>query len=81
MNVIKTITQGCDGRCSIVQGHSSSTLMGWSQSYDKNGKPQGRDPNTTTTHYHCATCRVRWEIKSGGFRPKVEIVRIEPVAT
>ena len=33
---------------------SSRTCIGWSQYYDEDGIIAGRDPNITTSRYHCS---------------------------
>ena len=65
MNLITRLTRNCQRQdCQISYGGSSTTLMGFMPTYDKRGKPIGRDPNTTTSDYQCSTCGKRWQVKS-----------------
>jgi len=67
MNIIKSLTKNCPkDDCNIVGGVSYMTCIGWLQSYDKNGNPVGRDPNYSTSEYHCSVCGKKWSVKSGG---------------
>jgi hypothetical protein len=53
------------------EGHSrefasdgvTSTLMGWRQTYDGNGKPLNRDPNYLTYSYTCMDCGSQFSLK------------------
>lgn len=65
MNFITKLTRDCQRQdCQISLCEQSTTLMGWSRSYDKGGNQIGRDPNTTTARYQCATCGKRWKVES-----------------
>lgn len=75
MSTIRTLTRGCEKDCSISDLGSETTLIGWTPSYDKNGRRQGFDPNTHTAHYRCSTCGASWKVKTGGGRAKPEIVK------
>jgi hypothetical protein len=64
MKIIKELTKDCKREdCALVSYGSMTTLMGWSQTYDKHGNPNARDPNTTTTVYECKTCGTEWTVK------------------
>lgn len=47
-----------DCRLSYTQG--SSTLIGFTQEYDKRGNPLHEDPNTTTNIVKCSACGGQW---------------------
>lgn len=65
MNQIASLTKDCEREdCRVAYHGSSMTLLGWTQSYDKQGRPVARDPNTTTSAYSCGVCGKRWTIKS-----------------
>ena len=78
-NLIVELTAGCPREdCSIAYDGSSTTLAAFLQTYDKHGNPQGRDPNTTTSHYSCLQCGRRWKIASrAGQDDVIEVVRVE----
>lgn len=62
---IKNLTAECKrDDCSLEYLGGTVTLLGWSQTYDKHGRPTGHDPNTRTSEYRCRKCRVTWEVKS-----------------
>jgi hypothetical protein len=64
-NIIKELTKDCSrGDCVVDYQGSSQTLMGWVQSYDKNGNPINSDPNITTSHYNCSKCGAAWKVES-----------------
>lgn len=69
MNIdIKMLTAECPREdCAIAILGSSTTLRGWSQTYNKAGEAIGHNPNTTTTMAGCRSCNKRWEVvtKSG----------------
>lgn len=63
MNKIQQITKDCPREdCSITGGNSGiSTCVGWTPTYDKNGKRTDKgDPNSFTTSYQCSTCKRAW---------------------
>lgn len=63
----------------ILDEGTSTTLMGYTQTYDKHGRPQGRDPNTSTSNYRCMVCGNSWEIRSrDGMEDMVEAFRPQP---
>jgi len=77
--MIAKLTKDCPREdCQIEYLGSSTTLLGWSQTYDKHGNPQGRDPNTDTSSYVCHKCGVSWRVRTGGWLDKDEIERFEP---
>jgi hypothetical protein len=53
--------------CRIQNRGTSSTLMGWTPTYDKYGRQLNSNPNTVKTHFHCLTCGEAWirKTKSG----------------
>lgn len=62
---IARMTADCEREdCSIVYDGSATTLLGWSQTYDKRGRPKHRDPNMTTGRFHCERCSKRWKVES-----------------
>ena len=62
---IREMTKDCRrDDCNIIDLGRTTTLMGWTQSYDKNGNPQNSDPNTITTTYKCTKCGQIWSIKT-----------------
>ncbi len=62
---ITALTKDCPREdCSVSYDGSTSTLAGWMQTYDKQGNPQSRDPNTTMSHLHCVTCGKMWKVAS-----------------
>ena len=64
---IPKLTKKCSRNdCRVRMGRQATTLIGWFQEYDKFGNALGRDPNTTTSEYSCATCGKKWSIRSGG---------------
>ena len=58
--VINAPWSDCEKECKISRGMSTSTCMGWTPTYDKNGKQLNSDPNITTTVWTCLTCNDRW---------------------
>jgi len=46
--------------CSIMYHGSSTTLLGWSPTYDKNGVPTNHNPNILTSAYSCSKCGRTW---------------------
>jgi hypothetical protein len=51
----------CDREdCRIERGISTTTLMGWTPTYDKYGNQLNRDPNKTTTQMRCTACGKSW---------------------
>jgi hypothetical protein len=76
MNIIPKLTKDCEREdCALVDLGSTMTIMGFSQTYDKRGRPIDRDPNTTswrgwssliTTNYECKTCGALWTVKQCG---------------
>jgi hypothetical protein len=66
-NVFKKLTVDCPRTdCALHHLGTSSTCMGWSQTYDRDGNSIGRDPNTLTSAYRCATCGARWQVTDQG---------------
>jgi len=50
---ISTLTKDCPrDDCSIEVHDARTTLIGWTQIYDKHGRPQQRDPSTGTKVPH-----------------------------
>jgi hypothetical protein len=67
MNIIPKLTKDCEREdCALVDLGSTMTIMGFSQTYDKRGRPIDRDPNTITTNYECKTCGALWTVKQCG---------------
>lgn len=61
MTVIEQVTKDCQrDDCRIAMGGGTSTLMGWTPTYDRHGKQIGSDPNTHTQEVSCLTCRRQW---------------------
>ena len=79
MTDIADLTKDCPREdCRVVYHGSSTTLMGWSQIYDKKGNPVGNDPNTTTSSFTCSACGKRWRIESQpGKADTVEVFKRE----
>ena len=76
MIIIKQLTKHCErSDCRIEHRGCSTTLMGWAQTYDKNGDPVGRDPNTTRSHYACHACSAEWVEISGDGESRITRVR------
>lgn len=77
---IANLTKDCSREdCRVSCSGQSTTLMGWTQSYDKKGKPIGRDPNTTTAHYRCSTCGVAWKVQErDGEKPAITTYQALP---
>lgn len=50
----------CDKECRFRTGMSTSTLLGWTPVYDKNGRLVNKNPNTTKTDVMCGTCGKQW---------------------
>lgn len=76
--MIPELTKDCPREdCCVAHTGSSTTLMGWSPTYDKRGNQQGRDPNIITSSYVCHTCGLSWRVKSQDGREDV-IQRFEP---
>ena len=62
MNIIQQLTKDCErDDCSIVEGVSMTTCMGWTPSYDKHGnRTDAGDPNSTSTEWRCSACGRNW---------------------
>ena len=62
MNIIQQITKDCPREdCSMLEGGSTSTCMGWQPTYDKAGQRIDKgDPNTHTTSWRCSSCNRAW---------------------
>lgn len=74
-NDIQLLTKDCEREdCSISHEGSSTTLLGWTQTYDKNGNPKSQNPNTTTSHYRCFKCSKRWQVKTQYGKSEVTVV-------
>ena len=55
----------CDREdCRFQNLGSSTTLIGWSPVYDKQGNQVNHDPNTRRTGYRCTSCARRFEVKT-----------------
>lgn len=64
MNLAAAVTKNCKREdCSIVIGPSGSTLLGWTQTYDRHGNPTSTNPNYRTTQVRCDSCGGRWAVK------------------
>lgn len=52
-----------DGRedCRFYIGGRSSTLIGWTQVFDREGRPLNQDPNTHKTAMSCSSCGRCWQ--------------------
>ncbi len=76
---IFTLTKDCKSdACRVSYGGSATTLMGFTQEYDKKGNPLHRDPNITTSNFGCSTCGRQWKVKSRDGEPdQIETV-LEP---
>ena len=62
-NIIKECTKTCSANnCNLSAEIISSTLMGVSHSYDKNGVLLCKDTNRKTIHLICDKCWKAWEI-------------------
>jgi hypothetical protein len=67
MSIPTLVTKNCSrDNCSIVLGASGSTLLGWTQTFDRHGNPISKNPNYVTTQVRCDTCGVRWSVKQHG---------------
>ncbi len=51
----------CDKECQFQEGPSYRTAMGWTPTYDKEGRLLNSDPNITTTDVRCTTCGKEWK--------------------
>ncbi len=51
--------------CVLKEVGSSSTLMSWSQTFDRFGnRLDAEDPNTKTTSYYCRTCGKTYTVET-----------------
>ena len=63
--VVAKLTKDCAREdCSVAASGCTRTLLGWTPTFDKQGRFTNRDPNTTTTHYRCAVCDRTWKVAS-----------------
>lgn len=61
-NIYQRMSEGCDKDCEFEYWGSTTTLVAWKNTYDKNGNPiGGGDPNTVTTAYRCKTCGAHFQ--------------------
>lgn len=55
----------CDQECRFSSDGGSTTCMGWTDTYDKNGNlVTGGNPNYTTEVIKCHTCGRSWTTES-----------------
>lgn len=66
MSIIPQLTQDCPREdCAIQDRGSTSTLLAWSPTYDKNGNRIDKgDPNTRTTKYIRRSCYREWYVST-----------------
>jgi hypothetical protein len=59
--IIVKATASCPREdCRVELGASTSTCMGWSETYNKYGNRSDVDPNITSQSLRCLTCGARW---------------------
>ncbi len=63
MNIIREATKTCERTdCSLTESGGVSTCMGFTPTYDKDGKRTDRgDPNITSWSIRCSTCKREWD--------------------
>jgi hypothetical protein len=61
LNIVPQLTSKC-GRedCRVSPVSSFKTCVHWTQTYDKQGRSLGHDPNVTTSEFVCQACGKRW---------------------
>lgn len=80
VKLVKKLTKGCErADCSVVFDGHTSTCLGWTQSYDKDGNPSGSDPNIDTMQARCVSCSKQWVVKTQF--GETEIAQTWPVPT
>ena len=63
MGLVRDLTRSCERvDCSITFGAYTSTLLGWTPTYNKFGKQTSKDPNYRTQTARCLTCNKTWYI-------------------
>lgn len=65
-NIFQKLSIGCERDCRIAYMGSTTTLMGFMPTYDKNGNTVGQDPNRVTSTYQCAVCGGGWTVEHQG---------------
>lgn len=64
-DIIPKLTKDCDREdCAVTYEGASITCMGWAQTYDKRGNLTARDPNISTSGFHCSKCGTKWTVRS-----------------
>lgn len=82
MNIFQEFSADCQrDDCRIQNKGGTSTLLGWSPAFDRNGNQVAQDPNRYVTVFQCATCgKVCHHVTVNG-DSSMEPVGIAPVAT
>ena len=71
-DTLEQMTSDClNDFCQISFGPGTSTLIGWSPSYDKKGRITSNNPNRTTTPAWCNKCGRRWSITSANGQSEI----------
>ena len=78
--IIKAVTECCDLDCRVKIGSSSTTLMGWYPTYDKDGNQVTENPNKRSTYVTCRVCDKEWTVSEqyGQVTSVVPIQRLDP---
>lgn len=61
--------------CRIEHLGGTSTLMGWSPTFDKHGNQIGSDPNIRISRSRCATCGAEWELRTQSDASSIKITK------
>jgi hypothetical protein len=73
MNEFADMTSKCARvDCSIQLRSSSMTCIGWTPTFDRNGRKTSDDPNITTSVYHCTSCGRTWKVSTQFGKSQIE---------